>query len=176
MGTDYDRLYRDTPDALGPPTAAFVGFFDRFGTARARVLDLGCGQGRDALFIARRGHRVVGVDRSAHGIRALAAAARREGLDLSGVVADIVDWRPEGRFDVIVLDRVLHMLGASARRAVLGRLPPHLAPAGWVLIADEPSNIAGIEAALGAAGTAWRTGLRRRGLLFLQRADAEARD
>lgn len=82
MGYDYDKLYGETRDALGPPTKAFVDFFDRLETKQARVLDVGCGQGCDALFIARAGHRVVGVDLSPNGIRDLTEAARREGLHI----------------------------------------------------------------------------------------------
>jgi hypothetical protein len=39
----------------------FVGFFKRQAVETLRVLDIGCGQRRDALFIAGTGHRVVGL-------------------------------------------------------------------------------------------------------------------
>ena len=55
MSYDYDALYARTPDALGAPTRAFVDFFDGYDRPNVRVLDIGCGQGRDALFIARLG-------------------------------------------------------------------------------------------------------------------------
>jgi cyclopropane fatty-acyl-phospholipid synthase-like methyltransferase len=53
-------------------------------------LDVGCGQGRDALFIAIKGHRVVGMDISANGIRDLKDVASRENLPIEGIVADIL--------------------------------------------------------------------------------------
>ena len=58
MAYDYDKLYRSTPRALGEPTELFVDFFKHQAEESLRVLDVGCGQGRDALFIARMGHCV----------------------------------------------------------------------------------------------------------------------
>jgi len=52
----------------GQPFPEFVQFFVDFDQVNASVLDLGCGQGRDALFIARMGHDVLGVDLSPTGI------------------------------------------------------------------------------------------------------------
>jgi len=71
MSYNYDKLYGETRDALGAPTSIFVDFFDQFDRTNVRVLDVGCGQGRDAIFIARKDHRVVGVDISPNGIRDL---------------------------------------------------------------------------------------------------------
>ncbi|WP_019296810.1 MULTISPECIES: class I SAM-dependent methyltransferase [unclassified Leisingera] len=95
MAYDYDKLYRDTPDALGAPSPAFTGFFEELGTQSLDVLDAGCGQGRDALFIARLGHRVTGIDISPHGIRDMLAAAQRENLDVTGIAADLTTWAPD---------------------------------------------------------------------------------
>ena len=88
MAYDYDKLYRETPHALGAANAHIAAFFETIDTP-VRVLDIGCGQGRDALPIARRGHRVVGVDISPAGIDDLIAAAAADGLDVTGYVADI---------------------------------------------------------------------------------------
>ncbi|WP_409070426.1 class I SAM-dependent methyltransferase [Aliifodinibius sp. S!AR15-10] len=44
-------------------------------------MDFGCGQGRDALFIARMGHRVLGVDISKTGISQMLDEANRENID-----------------------------------------------------------------------------------------------
>lgn len=124
MGYDYDALYGSTPDALGEPTKVFVDFFDGLNRRKLRVLDVGCGQGRDALFIARAGHNVVGVDLSENGIDALYASAMRENLNIQGIVADIETFTPDGEFDVVLIHRTLHMLDKPARLAVLERLCP----------------------------------------------------
>ena len=168
MTTDYEEFYHTGKDALGPPDAAFVTFFERWASSGARVLDVGCGQGRDALFIARMGHEVVGVDLSAKGVSDLIEAARAETLDVTGIVADLVTWSPEGIYDVILFDRTLHMLATQDREDFVRRLVQHLAAGGHVLISDESRNLPGIEKALCDSGRIWNDTVRKRGRLFLQ--------
>jgi SAM-dependent methyltransferase len=69
---------------------------DRHVGARARVLDVGCGTGTDAAWLARRGHTVVAVDRS----EGMLDQARRacQGLDVTFHHADAADL-PDGPFD-----------------------------------------------------------------------------
>lgn len=168
MSTDYDALFRTTPDALGPPTPELVRAFERHLAPAARVLDLGCGQGRDALFLARLGHDVVAVDAAPHGIAALKQAAARDGLPVEPIVADITTYAPSGRFDLLLFDRILHMLSEADRHRVLRRLVPLLAPGGLVLIADEPRHRRDYRACLADIGT-WETLKDTRGFVFLRR-------
>lgn len=163
MAYDYDALYRTTPDALGAPSGVFVDFFDAHGDAPLRVLDIGCGQGRDALFIARLGHSVVGVDLSPSGVADMLAAATD--LSVTGIVADLCDYTPECTFDVVLIDRTLHMMDVVPRHALLTRLAACVPSKGWVLIADEASNMAGFRTVL--AG--WDTRLKTKGAMFFQR-------
>ena len=169
MAYDYDKLYGETPQALGQPTPIIVEFFDRLALQHARVLDVGCGQGRDALFIATRGHTVVGVDISPNGIRDLVATAARDNLSVQGVVADIVDYQPDGLFDVVLVDRTLHMLPRAQRIDVLEVLLDHVDLAGWLLIADERSNIPEFANVVEKHRAEWSTELRRGGYLFIRR-------
>lgn len=169
MTYDYDKLYGETRDALGPPTAVIVDFFDWFDGRNARVLDVGCGQGRDALFIARRGHAVVGVDISPNGIREMERVAKSEQLNIQGVVADIATYEPEGVFDIVLADRTLHMLRRTSRMIVFNELLNHVGDAGWLLIADEPANIPDFETAISSHRSDWMTGLRKGGYLFVRR-------
>jgi len=174
MAYNYDALYRDTADALGAPTKAFVAFFEMYSKPGARVLDIGCGQGRDALFIARLGHEVTGVDLSPAGINCLDHAARAEGLNITGIVADIVTFHPKGLFEVIVIDRTLHMLAEADRVPVLGRFLGHVAPGGFVLIADEPANLPGFRKAFLDDPSVWDKSKYDRGFLFAQRSGRAA--
>jgi len=81
MAYDHDKIYGEARDALEQKTSIFVDLFNQFDQQDARVLDVRCGQGRDALFIARKGHRVVCID-----IAANASATSK--MRLRGKLAD----------------------------------------------------------------------------------------
>lgn len=166
----YELLYREGRDICGPPFRHIVDFFDNFNQKNGRVLDLGCGQGRDALFIARKGHRVLGVDLSETGISQMLADARRDGLNVDGMVADIVEFEPDGEYDVILLDRVLHMLQDNDERlAVLGKVSHHTKRGGYILIADMPKNKGEFMKFFSAKHGEWEKVKDDKGFLFFQR-------
>ena len=169
MAYDYNKLYGETPNALGEPTTIFVKFFKELEPKNLRVLDVGCGQGRDALFIARLGHRVVGVDMSTNGIRDLLAVANTENLTIEGAVADITTYQPDGLFDVILIDRTLHMLPEGPRHSTLHNFLGHVAKDGWVLIADETTNIRGFQKVISDHELNWKQEHATRGHLFIRR-------
>jgi SAM-dependent methyltransferase len=70
--------------------------------AGARVLDVGCGPGRHALALARRGYDVVGVDRSTEFVDLARAAAAAEGLAVAFEVADVRALRFDADFDAAI--------------------------------------------------------------------------
>ena len=167
MSYDYDALYSEQPDALGPPTLAFVDFFATFAGSSVDVLDIGCGQGRDSLFIARLGHSVTAVDLSPACIADVIRIATQDGLPIRGVVADITTWRPDTQYDVLLIDRTLHMLDDAERDDVFADLLVALRVGGDLLLADEPSNMAGFRAVMAASGRDWQESPRLpNGLLF----------
>jgi len=72
------------------------------------VLDVACGAGRNALYLARRGFSVVAVDISWEGLQRLSQRARAEQLDVLPVHADLEKFElPAAKFDVIVNTRFL---------------------------------------------------------------------
>lgn len=169
MPTDYDKLYREERHVLGQPTQEFVTFFEQYEKQKTDVLDIGCGQGRDALFIARMGYRVVGVDISEAGIQQLQADAVKENLAITGIVADLRDYQAEGTFDVVVVDRTLHMLAAEIHLQVLKRLCAVVREGGYLLIADEKSNLPAMREVFEGDAHGWETVKDTHGFLFMQR-------
>ena len=91
-----------------------------------RALDLACGEGRNAIWLARQGWQVVAVDFAEAGIakgRRLAAAA---GVDIDWVVADVTTYDPAGRFDLVIvfyLQLVAAELDETLRRAAAACAP-----------------------------------------------------
>jgi SAM-dependent methyltransferase len=138
---EYDVYYAERAYLCGKPSREVVAFFDRDRRTRVSVLDLGCGQGRHALMAARRGHRVLGIDVSRVGVDQMIDAARQEALDVRGHVADLTTFRPRRRFDVVLLDRVLHLLDDDRiRLRVLASLATLTRPGSVVLIDDVAAN------------------------------------
>ena len=71
-------------------------------TAPARVLDMPCGTGRHSLALARLGHEVTGVDRTAAYVEEARRQAAEEGLAAEFVVGDMREFRRPGTFDLAV--------------------------------------------------------------------------
>ena len=94
------------------------------------VLDLGCGTGRVALHLARRGHRVVGVDREPAFLDAL--GRRAAGLAVETVAADVREFALGRRVPLALAPmQTLQLLDDEADRlACLRRVAAHLEPGG----------------------------------------------
>ncbi|MBW2988619.1 hypothetical protein DRJ48_01295 [Candidatus Woesearchaeota archaeon] len=69
------------------------------------VLDLGCGCGRNAIYIAKAGHAVLAVDKRKEAIEGLIDRSIREGLRILGITGDICDVLealPHKQYDAVV--------------------------------------------------------------------------
>lgn len=74
---------------------------------RGRVLDLGAGEGADAIRLALLGYDVTAVEISSVGAEKIKYFAEEAGARLKVETADIGDYRPEGLFDIIICAGVL---------------------------------------------------------------------
>jgi SAM-dependent methyltransferase len=79
---DFDRLYRSTEHYFGSEPNELVTQYCRLLEKGLRILDLGAGQGRNSLFLARQGYGIDAVDPSRVAAETIAAAAGREDLDI----------------------------------------------------------------------------------------------
>ncbi len=97
------------------------------GSAAASVLDAGCGTGRVAIELARRGVDVVGVDADA----SMLEAARGKAPALEWVRADLSTLSLVRRFDIVVMaGNVLLFVAPGTEATVVERLAAHLVPGG----------------------------------------------
>ncbi|OBH20117.1 class I SAM-dependent methyltransferase [Mycolicibacter sinensis] len=105
--------------------------------APGRALDLGCGEGADAIWLAEDGWQVVAVDVSANALdRARAAAQKRDVLSrISFQRHDLSTSFPDGRFD-LVSAQFLHSPVRLDRETVLRRAADAVAVGGRLLIVD----------------------------------------
>ena len=129
---DWDRRYE-------APGLIWTGEPNRFlraeveGVAPGRALDLACGEGRNAVWLASRGWDVTGVDFSARALEKARALATERGVALRLVEADLDDYAPPpGSADLVVV-LYLHLPQAQ-RAATLARAATALAPGGTILV------------------------------------------
>jgi SAM-dependent methyltransferase len=102
-----------------------------------RALDLGCGEGADALWLASRGWRVVAVDVSHTALQRAAADALYRGLErrIDFQLRDLSDSFPGGTFDLVAA-HYLHSPVRLDREHVLRRAAEAVAAGGLLLIVD----------------------------------------
>ncbi|WP_433374056.1 methyltransferase domain-containing protein [Streptosporangium sp. CA-115845] len=101
------------------------------------ALDVGCGEGADALWLAERGWRVTAVDFSTVALRRGADRADTLGAEVAGrldwVHADLTAWTPEPDSFDLVTAHFMHLPGPQ-REALFARLAASVAPGGTLLI------------------------------------------
>lgn len=105
--------------------------------APGRALDLGCGEGADAIWLAEEGWQVVAVDVSANALDRARAAAEQH--DVAARIRferhDLSAGFPDGRYD-LVSAQFLHSPARLDRDAVLRRAAEAVAVGGRLLIVD----------------------------------------
>jgi SAM-dependent methyltransferase len=111
------------------------------GLTPRRVLDLACGQGRNAVWLAQQGHAVTAVDWSDVAIEQAGAIAAKAGVEVEFLARDLLQWDPEpGVYDLVLLAYV--QLPEVYRKAVHAKATAALAPGGQVfLIAHHRDNL-----------------------------------
>ncbi|WP_285567180.1 class I SAM-dependent methyltransferase [Streptomyces sp. RTGN2] len=130
----WDERYRESHRIWsGNPNTMLVREVE--GLKPGRALDLGCGEGADAVWLARWGWQVTATDIS----RVALARAAEHGAEAD--VADRIDWQfhdlgvsfPEGEYD-LVSAQFLHSMGDLPREEILRRAAAAVAPDGVLLI------------------------------------------
>ncbi|MEF9913538.1 class I SAM-dependent methyltransferase [Streptomyces sp. P5-A9] len=130
----WDDRYRESDRIWsGNPNVVLVREVEDLKPGRA--LDLGCGEGADAVWLARTGWQVTATDISRVALERAAVHAADAG------VADRVDWQwhdlgvsfPEGEYD-LVSAQFLHSMGDLPREEILRRAAGAVAPGGVLLV------------------------------------------
>jgi SAM-dependent methyltransferase len=123
----YDERFRRLAES-GQNVHGEADFVCRY-TPRS-VLDAGCGTGRVAQELARRGIRVAGVDADA----GMVGLARDKAPELDWIHADLASFRTDDRFDVVVLaGNVVPYVAAPDRPAAVASCAGALAEGGRLI-------------------------------------------
>jgi len=117
---------------FGKPSADVVRLADTL-PAGATVLDVGCGDGRNALFLASRGLNVAAFDVSEAGVEKLRRAAGT--LPVRAWVDDAATYAFDGAFDAVICHGVLHLLARTVQPRVIEGIRRCTRPGGVSVIA-----------------------------------------
>jgi SAM-dependent methyltransferase len=139
-GIDIDRIYRklppeDIPWNVEAPPKALVELVESGRIRPCRAIDLGCGAGNYAIYLAGKGFDVTGVDISPTAIRIAEENARRKGVMCRFVAADVLgDLREvEGTFDFAYDWELLHHIFPEQRQRYIENVHGKLNPGGRYL-------------------------------------------
>ena len=131
-GDDYDARWARLADA-GEGIHGEADLVDHLlrVTGGRRVLDAGCGTGRVAIELARRGHDVIGIDADPD----MLVTARAKAPEITWLDGDIAEPPDVGSpFDVVLLaGNVMIFLGPGTEERVVGGLAERLAPGGLLV-------------------------------------------
>jgi tellurite methyltransferase len=106
-GTEPSQLARDLAEML---------------RTRARILDLGCGEGRDSVFFAEQGFDVTGLDSSLAGLEKAERLANGRGVSVRWVHGAMPQVLAGGPFDLVYSCGSIHYVGRSQRPRLYRRL------------------------------------------------------
>ena len=134
---DWNRKHGEAGPLFGVEPNRFL-VAEVSGLPPGRALDVACGAGRNAVWLAERGWAVTGVDFSDAALANARRLAAERGVEVDWVDVDLRDWQPPAEYDLVAV-LYLHV-PADERRAVLSRAAAALAPGGTLLVVGHHSD------------------------------------
>ncbi|MCH5323756.1 MAG: methyltransferase domain-containing protein [Eubacterium sp.] len=130
--SDYDNRYKNEEYYWGlkPNRVCYEIMQMLPPTKPYRVLDMGCGEGKDAVFMAKCGYSVTAFDLSETGLDKAKRLAEHNKVGVSFFKADIFDYRPDAEFDIIFSSGVLHFVPLNIRKELCESLKSHTTDGG----------------------------------------------
>lgn len=99
-----------------------------------RVLDIGCGEGKDAVFLAKNGYQVSAFDLADSGLKKARELAEYNRVDVNFFRANINEFIPKDTYDIVFSSGVFHYLEPEKRKVFVDLLKEHTAENGLNVI------------------------------------------
>lgn len=122
--THYEEKYRREPYYWGliPNNLCYEIMKLRPPVKPYRVLDIGCGEGKDAVFLAKNGYNLTAFDIADSGIRKAQELARLNHVNTQFFRSDITEYIPSAPFDIVFSSGVFHYIALNKRKNIIDRL------------------------------------------------------
>lgn len=130
---NFNDWYSNHPNYYGEPSDGLIKCIKDYRIEPCRAIDVGCGQGRNTLWLASKGFQVVALDNSRSAIETLKKAAKAQNLKIDIRLADIrsFDFGTE-KFDLVLIQTTLNHLEHNYIPAVCEKIMKSLAPKGLI--------------------------------------------
>jgi SAM-dependent methyltransferase len=129
----WNERYRSAELVWGTDANCFVEQALGAREATGRALDLACGEGRNAIWLAKRGWSVTAVDYSDVAIERARKLAASAGVEVEWMCADVRSYAPDPEAFALVVVSYLQA-GRAERRLVLAHTAKALAPGGQLFM------------------------------------------
>ena len=140
MSTDtpqfWNEMWSDIEDCGSGSDEILADQVERLTPGRA--LDIGCGTGGNAVWLAKHGWQVTALDYSEVAIEKGRRLASEQGADVEFVVADVSTHRPRGEYDLITCFYI--QLFRHQRANMLAKMSEALAPGGTFLFVSHDKS------------------------------------
>lgn len=99
----WDKKFSNRKYLYGKTPAKFLAQNYEYIPAGGIVLDMGMGEGRNAVFLARKGYKILGIDISSVAVKKARRLAREFGVRIDSVIASLDKYKiPKASFDAII--------------------------------------------------------------------------
>lgn len=127
--SSWDGLYKKNSSPFGRKARLEVQQILKY-KRKGDVLDLGCGEGQNVLFLVSKGFNVVGVDISKTAISRLSRRAKAERLKIKGIKKSLTNYSINKDYEVILTNYVLHVLKRNQGLNIIKDIKKHTKKAG----------------------------------------------
>lgn len=134
MAENYDSAYEKDAALFGEKESPLLDKCAGLIPDGARVLDLGIGQGRNALPLARRGCQVTGIDTSQVAVDTVNRLAAAEKLPVEAILEDFRNYEPPRSFDAVLCFGLMQTLDLQGCASLVERLHHWIRPGGALFL------------------------------------------
>ena len=119
----WEEAYQDENiNAFSSEPNATLKEFEHFLDKQSKIIEIGCGEGQNAFYLAKQGYcNVEALDISEHGIAKLQRMCRKENIQLNAFTADLITYRFEQKYDMVMCFGTLHFVSKSDWKAFINR-------------------------------------------------------